>query len=90
MWLNSKEAAEILGIKYDTLQKSINRANKSSKKICLIKCNKLLYKYADGIGRGGKTLQIWIDDTQLDGNGGDEAVSSGVGAKASLYLWMMR
>lgn len=62
MWLNSKEAAEILGIKYDTLQKSINRANKTSKKICLIKCNKLLFKYADGVGRGGKTLQIWLDD----------------------------
>lgn len=62
MWLSSKEAAEILGIKYDTLQKSINRANKTSKKICLIKCNKLLFKYADGVGRGGKTLQIWLDD----------------------------
>lgn len=62
MWMSSKEAAEILGIKYDTLQKSINRANKTSKKICLIKCNKLLFKYADGVGRGGKTLQIWLDD----------------------------
>ena len=88
MWMSSKEAAEILGIKYDTLQKSINRANKTSKKICLIKCNKLLFKYADGVGRGGKTLQIWINDTQLDGNSDDEAVrvSSGVGAKASENL----
>ena len=67
MWLNSKKAAEILGIKYDTLQKSINRANKTNKKFCSIKCNILPFKYTDGVGRGGKTLQIWIDDANLSG-----------------------
>lgn len=87
MWLSSKEAAEILGIKYGTLVKSINRASKKGKKFCSLKSNILDFKYITGVGgSSGKTLQIWIDDTQLDGNGGDEAVSSGVGAKARENL----
>ena len=87
MWLSSKEAAEILDIKYGTLVKSINRASKKGKKFCSLKSNILDFKYVTGVGgSSGKTLQIWIDDTQLDGNGGDEALSSGVGAKARENL----
>lgn len=90
MWLNSKEAAEILGVNIRKLQRIAAKAQKESQKILTINTKIFSYKFIYGIGRGGKTLPIWIDDTQLDGNGGDEAVSSSVGAKASLYLWMMR
>lgn len=63
MWLNSKKAAEILGIKYGTIVKSINRASKKGKKFCSIKSNILNFKYIIGVGgNSGKTLQIWIDD----------------------------
>lgn len=68
MWLNSKKAAEILGIKYGTLVKSINRASKKGKKFCSIKSNILNFKYIIGVGgNSGKTLQIWIDDANLSG-----------------------
>ena len=62
MWVSSKQAAEILGVKYDALMKAIKRAEQAGKKICSIKPNILGFIYTDGIGRGGKTLQIWIDD----------------------------
>ena len=62
MWVNSKEAAEILGVKYETIKKATQRAERAGKKICLIGCNISHFTYTDGIGRGGKTLQIWIDD----------------------------
>ncbi len=62
MWVNSKEAAEILGVKYETIKKATQRAERAGKKICLIGCNISHFAYIDGIGRGGKTLQIWIDN----------------------------
>lgn len=62
MWVNSRVAAEILAIKYDALVKAVKRAEKSGKKFCSIKPNILGFMYIDGIGRGGKTLQIWIDE----------------------------
>ena len=62
MWVSSKQAAEVLGVKYDALMKAIKRAEQAGKKICSIKPNILSFIYTDGIGRGGKTLQIWIDD----------------------------
>ncbi|WP_172201634.1 DDE-type integrase/transposase/recombinase [Campylobacter sp. RM16188] len=63
MWVNSKEAAEILGVKYDALQKATRRAEKCGKKICSIKFHKLYFSYIEGRGgASGKILQIWIDD----------------------------
>lgn len=58
MWVNSRQAAEVLGVKYDALMKAIKRAEQAGKKICSIKPNILSFIYTDGIGRGGKTLQI--------------------------------
>ena len=81
MWLNSKKAAEILGIKYGTLVKSINRASKKGKKFCSIKSNILNFKYIIGVGgNSGKTLQIWIDDANLSGGNtvGGDMVSSDI------------
>ena len=63
MWVNSKQAAEILGVKYDALQKATRRSEKSGKKFCTIKFHKLYFEYINGRGgASGKTLQIWIDD----------------------------
>ena len=63
MWVNSKSAAEILGVKYDALQKATRRAQKASKNFCFIKNNILYFNYTYGRGgNSGKTLQIWIDD----------------------------
>ncbi|WP_462104318.1 hypothetical protein [Campylobacter concisus] len=66
MWVSSKQAAEVLGVKYDALMKAIKRAEQAGKKICSIKPNILSFIYTDGIGRGGKTLQIWIDDAVIN------------------------
>ena len=66
MWVNSKQAAEILGVKYETIKKATQRAEKSGKKFCSIGCNISHFNYTDGIGRGGKTLQIWIDDDLIN------------------------
>lgn len=68
MWLDSKKAAEILGIKYDALQKATNRATKKGKKFCRIRFNIINFNYIDGNigGAAGKTLQIWIDDDLIN------------------------
>ena len=62
MWINSKSAAEILGVKYECIKKSVQRAQKSCKNFCSFKSHICYFKYIPGIGHGGKTLQIWIDD----------------------------
>ena len=62
MWVNSKSAAEILGVKYECIKKSVQRAQKQSKNFCSFKSHICYFKYIPGIGHGGKTLQIWIDD----------------------------
>ena len=66
MWVNSKQAAEILGVNYETIKKATQRAEKAGKKFCPIGCNISHFAYTDGIGRGGKTLQIWIDDDLIN------------------------
>ena len=66
MWVNSKRAADFLGVKYETVKKATQRAEKAGKKFCVIGCNKSHFTYADGVGRGGKTLQIWIDDDLIN------------------------
>ena len=64
MWVDSKSAASLLHIKYDALQKAINRAQKKDKKFCFTKCNILHFRIVTQAqrSRGGKTLQIWLDD----------------------------
>lgn len=63
MWVDSKNAAEILGVKYDAVQKATNRASKTGKKFCSVKSNILYFSYSEGRGgASGKTLQIWLDD----------------------------
>ncbi|MBE2985528.1 DDE-type integrase/transposase/recombinase [Campylobacter sp. RM12920] len=63
MWVNSKEAAVILGVNSKSLIQAIYRAEKSAKKFCSIKCNILPFTRIDGRGgAAGKILQIWLDD----------------------------
>ncbi|EAJ5705299.1 hypothetical protein CX801_09320, partial [Campylobacter fetus] len=62
MWVDSKTAADVFGVKYDALVKSVKRAEKQGKKFCTIKPNILSFIYVKGIGRGGKVLQIWLDE----------------------------
>ena len=66
MWVNSKQAAEILSVNNKSVEKAAFRATKSCKKFCTIKCHLCHFTYTDGIGRGGKTLQIWIDDDLIN------------------------
>lgn len=68
MWVNSKRAAEILGVNNKSLIQAIYRAEKSAKKFCSIKCNILHFTRTDGNrgGAGGKTLQIWFDDKLIN------------------------
>lgn len=64
MWVDSKNAAEILGIKYEAIKKAVQRANKQGKKFCSLNRQNCLFMNIDGNrgGAGGKTLQIWLDD----------------------------
>ena len=71
MWVTSKHAAKILSVKYDALMKAAKRAEKAGKKFCSIKPNILCFTYTDGVGRGGKTLQIWIDDNLINDENGE-------------------
>ncbi|QMS60455.1 transposase [Campylobacter fetus] len=63
MWVDSKTAAAVLGVKYDALQKATRRSEKSGKKFCTIKFHKLYFEYINGRGgSSGKVLQIWLDE----------------------------
>lgn len=62
MWVNSRVAADFFGVSDRAIQKSVLKASQQGKKICSIKSNILNFIYIDGIGRGGRTLQIWIDE----------------------------
>lgn len=62
MWVNSKQAAEILGVNLRKLQRCVVKAQNDKQKFLTIDTKYFSYSYIDGIGRGGKTLQIWIDD----------------------------
>lgn len=63
MWLSCKEFAEKHNVEYESIKKACIRANKKNKKICQVKCQFLHFRYIEGVGRGGKILQIW--DTPL-------------------------
>lgn len=73
MWVNSKRAAEILGINLRKLQRCVVKAQNDRQKFLTIDTKYFSYSYIDGIGRGGKTLQIWIDDNLS----GDETSAHG-------------
>ena len=83
MWINSKQAAEILGVSNKSVEKAAFRAAKSCKKFCTIKCHLCHFTYTDGIGRGGKTLQIWIDDDLIN----DKNSEISQAGKASRVNW---
>lgn len=83
MWLSSKEAADIFSLNKKSLEKACFRANQSNKKICSIKLKYLSFRYIDGIGAGGKVLQIWIgeeddfsESVRCDEQRGIESISS--------------
>ncbi|EOE5594775.1 integrase, partial [Campylobacter jejuni] len=70
MWISSKEFAKQYDINYEALKKSCIRANKQTKKICISGSHIIHFKYTQGKGHGGKTLQIWSkplnkEETQL-------------------------
>lgn len=73
MWVNSKQAAEILGVNLRKLQRCVVKAQNDRQKFLTIDTKYFSYSYIDGIGRGGKTLQIWIDDNLS----GDETSAHG-------------
>ena len=63
MWVNSKTAAAVLSIKFDTLRKKVLRASNDCKNFCVVEYQKLYFqKIAGRGGASGKVLQILIDD----------------------------
>lgn len=66
MWVNSKAAAEILGVNLRKLQRSVINAQNNNQKNLTINTKYFSYSYIDGVGRGGKVLQIWIDDSLIE------------------------
>ena len=58
-WISSKEFAEKYNIGYHALKMACIRSNKKCKKFCTISSYILHFTYIEGIGRGGKILQIW-------------------------------
>ncbi|WP_086245875.1 DDE-type integrase/transposase/recombinase [Campylobacter devanensis] len=73
MWLDSKSAALVLGISNKSVEKACFRAAKTNKIFCKLKSHICNFKYIFGIGRGGKSLQIWLDDELII-----EAIKRGV------------
>lgn len=65
MWVNSKTAAAVFGVNHNSIVQAVSRATKQGKKICSVKCHICHFMYSNGIGRGGKVLQIWIDDSVI-------------------------
>jgi len=65
MWVNSKTAAVALGVSYETLKKSAQRAVKGGAFFCLVNGTKLPLSFVDGVGRGGKVLELDVPDALL-------------------------
>ena len=87
MWVNSKRAAEILGVNLRKLQRCVVKAQNDRQKFLTIDTKYFSYSYIDGIGRGGKTLQIWIDDNLSgDENSAQSSVNDTSDAKIPLNL----
>ena len=60
-WISSKEFALQYNLVKKSLEKACFRAKQHGKKICMVKSNILYFDYTNGIGRGGKVLQIWSE-----------------------------
>ena len=65
MWVNSKTAAAVFCVNHKSVEKSAFRATKQRKNFCSLKSHICNFMYSNGIGRGGKVLQIWIDDSVI-------------------------
>lgn len=87
MWVDSKTAADVLGVKYDALVKSVKRAEKQGKKFCTIKPNILSFIYVEGIGRGGKVLQIWLDEIPANFDLGKKTYKGIMGENLEPEIW---
>lgn len=61
MWISSKEFAKLHCCNIEGILKSVKRADILGKKFCTLKGKTLSFKYTNGIGRGGKVLQIWSE-----------------------------
>ena len=85
MWVNSTRAAEILGVNLRKLQRCVVKAQNDRQKFLTIDTKYFSYSYIDGIGRGGKTLQIWIDDN-LSGNANSAQSSVNDASDAQIPL----
>ncbi len=85
MWVNSKQAAEFLRVKYETIKKTTQRAEKAGKKFCTINGQNCLFSRINGNvgGAAGKTLQIWIDDDLIN----DKNSEISQAGKASRVNW---
>ena len=85
MWVNSKQAAEFLRVKYETIKKTTQRAEKAGKKFCTINGQNCLFSRINGNvgGAAGKTLQIWIDDDLIN----DKNSEISQAGKASRVSW---
>ena len=56
MWTKAKEAAQTLGFEYESIKKQVSRHLKGGK------APQFKYRHIDGKGRGGKILEVWIED----------------------------
>nr|DAV21557.1 MAG TPA: transposase [Caudoviricetes sp.] len=85
MWVNSKQAAEFLRVKYETIKKTTQRAEKAGKKFCTINGQNCLFSRINGNvgGAAGKTLQIWIDDDLINSKNSEISRAG----KASRVNW---
>lgn len=85
MWVNSKQAAEILGVNNKSVEKAAFRSKNAGKKFCTIKSHICYFEYIDGNrgGAAGKTLQIWIDDDLIN----DKNSEISQAGKASRVNW---
>ena len=85
MWVNSKQAAEILGVNNKSVEKAAFRSKNAGKKFCTIKSHICYFEYIDGNrgGAAGKTLQIWIDDDLIN----DKSSEISQAGKASRVNW---
>lgn len=56
MWTKVKEAAQMLGFEYESMKKQVSRHLKGGK------APQFQYRYINGKGRGGKILEVWLED----------------------------
>lgn len=97
MWVNSKTAAAALGVGYETLKKSVQRAQKKGQNFLPINETNMSYRSVIGIGgASGKVLELDVPDALLaaagllegllkeqeNGHGAGAGSNTGVGYEA--------